>query len=180
MSLALAGMVVAGAMGWSRAQGTKGASFEAQSAAEDAGQGAPVRKACPVRRSLLGRLFCRKRDRPRFPAGYRAVTVPVQGLELAGLRAGDRVDVLAVFDARMADDRKEKLSATILQNARVLAVAQPADAGGKGGATLMLNPLEAQYAALAFRQADLSLILRPEGDEELHPMEMTSFRKFFR
>ncbi|MCX5790177.1 MAG: RcpC/CpaB family pilus assembly protein [Elusimicrobia bacterium] len=116
------------------------------------------------------------------------------------LKPGDRVDILVTFDAKMADQSKEKVTATILQNVLVLGVGanlgqgltakqfgdkqgaeqQQAAFSEKGFLSLALNPNEAQYLALALKQGETTVVLRGLGDVEMHPMEMASFRKLFR
>ena len=50
----------------------------------------------------------------------------------------------------------------------------------KGTIVLLVNPNEAQYAALSLAQGQVSLSLRTEGDKELHPMEIASFKRLIR
>jgi predicted secreted protein len=114
-----------------------------------------------------------------FP-GYRAVSLPLPGHQLAFLKKGDYVDVMVTFEAKMANQRKEKLTATILQNVKVIDVLKPAKMEERGVVQLLVNPNEAQYAALSDARGDLHVVLRATGDFEMHPMEMASFRKLFR
>jgi len=136
----------------------------------------------------------------KIPPGYRGAVVSVDNDLLQLIKPGDRVDILVTFDAVMADNRKEKVTATILQNVLVLGVgqnlgqglsakqfqqkasleAQTAAFAEKGIISLALNPNEAQYLALADKQGDIRVILRGLGDLEMHPMEMASFRRLFR
>ena len=136
----------------------------------------------------------------KIPPGYRGAVLPIEPELKALIKPGDRVDVLVTFDAVMADNRKEKVTATILQNVLVIAVGtnmgqgltakQFKDAGSKeeksaafsekSMISLALNPNEAQYLALAMKQGDTTVIMRGLGDVEMHPMEMASFRKLFR
>ena len=136
----------------------------------------------------------------KIPPGYRGAILPIEPELKALLKPGDRVDVLVTFDAVMADSRKEKVTATILQNVLVIAVGtnmgqgmnakQFKDAGAKEDKTaafaeksmisLALNPNEAQYLALAMKQGDTAVVMRGLGDVEMHPMEMASFRKLFK
>ena len=110
-----------------------------------------------------------------FKKGYRGVTLPAPKHQLVNLRVGDRVDVLVTFDAKLKDG-KEKVTATILQNVAVLNVSKQEET-----IELALNPNEAQYAVLGVQQGDtLWYIVRAEGDNEMKPMEMASFRKLFR
>ncbi len=136
----------------------------------------------------------------KIPPGYRGMILPVDPEMKALIKPGDRVDVLVTFDAVMADNRKEKVTATILQNVLVVAVGTNLGQGlnakeakalaakenktaafsEKSMISLALNPNEAQYLALALIQGRTTVILRGLGDIEMHPMEMASFRKLFK
>ncbi len=134
----------------------------------------------------------------KIPPGYRGAMLPIEPEMKVLIKPGDRVDVLVTFDALMNDGRKEKVTATILQNVLIIAVGtnlgQGMNAKLKPGAveekssamaekstvSLALNPNEAQYLALALKQGDPTVIMRGLGDVEMHPMEMASFRKLFR
>ena len=59
----------------------------------------------------------------------------------------------------------------------VLNVRRPEKVDDLGAVELLLNPVEAQYAALSIAQGDIHIVLRAAGDVELPPMEMASFRK---
>jgi pilus assembly protein CpaB len=136
----------------------------------------------------------------KIPPGYRGAVVPVDNEMLKLIKPGDRTDILVTFDALMADNRKEKVTATILQNVLVLGVGGNLGQGmtatqfgdstkkeeataafaEKGILSVALNPNEAQYLSLAMEQGHITVILRGLGDIEMHPMEMASFRKLFR
>ena len=136
----------------------------------------------------------------KIPPGYRGAILAVEPELKVLIKPGDRVDVLVTFDAMMDGNRKEKVTATILQNVLVIAVGtnlgQAMDARGLKGSQekksrsasfseksmigLALNPNEAQYLALAVKQGEPTVILRGLGDIEMHPMEMASFRKLFK
>jgi hypothetical protein len=119
------------------------------------------------------------KDGPR--AGKRAVSVFIGEDQLLDVKAGDRVDVVATFTAALAGEKgSERLTATVLQNVRVLGVAHVGSILAKGVIRLELNPIEAQFAPLAAEQAVLTLERRAPGDVELHPFEMSSLRKFFK
>ncbi|MDE2313750.1 MAG: hypothetical protein KGL04_06220 [Elusimicrobia bacterium] len=118
-------------------------------------------------------------DSAALHAQYRAVSLPINQDQLIGIKPGDHVDVLAVFDAA-AKGPKKMLAATVLQNVAVLGIATDGGLFGKGVVTLELNPVEAQYAVLVERQADLYLAKRAPGDTALHPMQMSDFEGFFR
>jgi len=125
---------------------------------------------------------------PKAPAtvlvkGYRGTSLTVGGAQLLFLKKGDRVDVLLTFDAKTSGDgkeRKEKITATFLQNVVVINMTKPEKVDGVGAVELLLNPVEAQYAALALAQGDIVITVRAPGDTELHPMEMASFRKLIK
>lgn len=116
--------------------------------------------------------------------GYRGTSIPIGGDQLLYLRKGDRVDVLVTFDAVMGGkdkkEWKEKITSTFLQNIVVINVRKPEKVEEAGAVELMLNPVEAQYAALAISQGSMHITVRAPGDVELHPMEMASFRKLIR
>lgn len=136
----------------------------------------------------------------KIPPGYRGAILPIDQEMKVLIKPGDRVDVLVTFDALMNDGRKEKVTATILQNVLVIAVGTNLGQGmnakqfknlgdkeektaafsEKASVSLALNPNEAQYLALAIKQGDTTVIMRGLGDSEMHPMEMASFRKLFR
>ncbi len=114
-------------------------------------------------------------------AGYRGTAIPVGGDQLLYVKKGDRVDVLVTFDAKMEKDAKETVTATILQNVVVLNVEKPASPEAPGVIELLLNPNEAQYAALSVAQGKkVQITVRAPGDLELHPMEMASFRRLIK
>ncbi len=136
----------------------------------------------------------------KIPPGYRGAMLPIEPEMKILIKPGDRVDVLVTFEAMMNDGRKEKVTATILQNVLVIAVGTNLGQGmnakqfksaqateektaafaEKATVSLALNPNEAQYLALALKQGDPTVIMRGLGDVEMHPMEMASFRKLFR
>lgn len=136
----------------------------------------------------------------KIPPGYRGAILPVETDLLQLVKPGDRVDILVTFDALMAGNAKETVTATILQNVLVLGVGQNLGQGlsakqfqakssaeqqvaafaEKGVLSLALNPNEAQYLFLAMKQGTTSVVMRGLGDIEMHPMEMASFRRLFR
>ncbi|OGS14508.1 MAG: hypothetical protein A2234_11435 [Elusimicrobia bacterium RIFOXYA2_FULL_58_8] len=100
----------------------------------------------------------------------------------------------------MGDNRKEKVTATILQNVLVLGVGSNLGQGlssaqakakakdesadqsfsSKMGLSLALNPNEAQYLSLSLKQGDVAVVVRGLGDVELHPMEIASFKRLIK
>ncbi len=136
----------------------------------------------------------------KIPPGYRGAMLPIEPEMKILIKPGDRVDVLVTFEAMMNDGRKEKVTATILQNVLVIAVGTNLGQGmnakqfknqqavedktaafaEKATVSLALNPNEAQYLALALKTGEPTVIMRGLGDVEMHPMEMASFRKLFR
>jgi Flp pilus assembly protein CpaB len=118
-------------------------------------------------------------DRGLLASDRRSVAVLAPDYELLDVRPGDRVDLVVVFD-RNTQGKTVKYAATVLQYALVLGTARSGRLEGKGVAYLALNPMEAQFAALAPRQGEISLIVRKPGDREIHPMMTSDFRSLFR
>ncbi|OGR42499.1 MAG: Flp pilus assembly protein CpaB [Elusimicrobia bacterium GWA2_61_42] len=136
----------------------------------------------------------------KVPPGYRGCVLPLENDLLRLIKPGDRVDILVSFDAVMGDNRKEKVTATILQNVLVLGVGSNLGQGLSGGQakakaaaeaadqafsekaalSLALNPNEAQYLALSVKQGSVDVIVRGLGDVELHPMEIASFKRLIK
>jgi len=136
----------------------------------------------------------------KVPPGYRGCAMPMDNELMRLIKPGDRVDLLVTFDAVMADGRKEKVTATLLQNVLVLGVgsnlgqgmssiqAKSKDAqvsadqafSDKGVISLALNPDESQYLALSMQQGTINLIVRGLGDMELHPMTIASFKRLIK
>ena len=136
----------------------------------------------------------------KVPPGYRGCVLPLDNDLLRLVKPGDRVDILVTFDAVMGDNRKEKVTATILQNVLVLGVGSNlgqglsiAQAKGKAkeetadqafsdkmGLSLALNPNEAQYLSLSQEQGKVYVVVRGLGDVELHPMEIASFKRLIK
>lgn len=117
--------------------------------------------------------------RPALAPGYRGLVLQFPREQLQWVKKGDALDVICVFDAVMGPKNgpatKEKVAATLLQNVKVAGVN-----ARKGTIVLLVNPNEAQYAALSLAQGSVSLSLRTEGDSELHPMEIASFKRLIR
>ena len=136
----------------------------------------------------------------KVPPGYRGCLLPMENDLLRLVKPGDRVDILVTFDAVMGDNRKEKVTATILQNVLVLGVGSNLGQGmssaqakakeksesvdqsfsDKMGMSLALNPNEAQYLSLSQEQGKVSVVVRGLGDVELHPMEIASFKRLIK
>ena len=112
---------------------------------------------------------------PQLVPGYRAFSLPLPWHQLTFLKKGQRVDVLVTFEAVMKGDVKEKVTATILQDVVVLDLLKPEQSDGRGVLEILVNPNEAQYAALSVLQGDVRVTARAEGDVAMHPMEMASF-----
>lgn len=133
----------------------------------------------------------------RIPPGYRGAVLPIDGGTAALVRPGDRVDVLVTFDAVMQDGRREKATATILQNILVVGVGgdlgQGLDAAAskrraerderaalfseKSTISLALNPLELEYLALAGQQGTTTIGVRGLGDGLMHPLDIATLRR---
>jgi len=135
----------------------------------------------------------------KVPPGFRGATLEVESDLLKLIKPGDRIDILVTFDA-VVGDKKEKVTATILQNVLVLGVGSNLGQGisadlarkqsaqeaamqsfsDKGVLSLALNPLEAQYLALSKEIGKVSVVVRALGDVEVHYMEIASFKKLIK
>lgn len=107
-----------------------------------------------------------------IPKGYRAMTIPVtlpaSITEL--LQIGNRVDVILTYEA----GKDEINSLTLVENARVIGISKPAEAGGLSGGTkkmditLAVTPEGAETLAFSMKRGTLNLSIRSldEEDEE--------------
>lgn len=107
--------------------------------------------------------------------GYRAITVSLQsGAGLSGLTIpGDRVDLILMMDVPSTgkNERQRRMSETVLQDIRVLAVDQKLDDQAHDAplartATLEVTPKEAEVVTLLPEMGKLSLTLRSVGSAE--------------
>ena len=117
----------------------------------------------------------------RIASQRRAVAINIsEATAVAGMiNPGDFVDVVAVFDVRVAG---KDTAVTVLQNVEVLAVGNrlEADDGATATAkavaktvTLAVTPEDAQQLALAEERGKLHLSLRPLGEKSLVPLRGT-------
>jgi len=110
----------------------------------------------------------------RLTPGHRAMAVKVD--EIVGVSGfiapNDRVDVITTVEAPGKKSRNQKVSKIILQNKRVLSVAQKIERE-KGepkvvrSITLEVTPEEGEKLTLASLQGKVILALRPVGDQIL-------------
>lgn len=135
----------------------------------------------------------------RVPPGYRAAVLPVDAELKTLIKPGDRVDVLVTMDAFMTDGRREKVTATILQNILVISVGGNLGQGMNAGQAkafdareeklsafsekatigLALNPEEFQYLALSQKQGETTVGVRAPGDHEIHVIQAASMTRLF-
>jgi pilus assembly protein CpaB len=110
----------------------------------------------------------------RLSAGYRAMSVKVD--EIIGVSGfiapDDRVDVIATVAAPGKNSHEEKMSKIVLQDKRVLSVAQNVEQKeGKAqvarSITLEVTPDEAERLSLVQLEGQTILALRAVGDEKL-------------
>jgi Flp pilus assembly protein CpaB len=114
-------------------------------------------------------------------AGYRSMAVTLDSDQVAFTKSGDRVDVMVTFETLIKEEKKELVTATILQNVLVLSVRESLSQKGKSILLVTVNPNEAQYLALSIDgEHPLRVINRKSDDVKMHPMEMASFQKLFR
>ncbi len=143
----------------------------------------------PLRRSMLAAFSPQAGLAFVVPDGMRAVTVAVDNISgVSGfVKLGDRVDVLATFEAQ-----QQAVTRTILQDVEVLGLGaqsitpQPAKEGEEGGepqaqpagakpsATLAVTPQQAQVLVLATNKGKLHLALRPKSDSRMVAMPPAS------
>ena len=102
--------------------------------------------------------------------------------------AGDRVDVLATFQANMKTGKTEYVTVTLLQQVKVLGVgtvvSRPSDKGNapveETYVVLALSPMDSQYLALATMEGVIDVIVRSPNDAGRYAMEIASFEKLFK
>ncbi|MCX5782883.1 MAG: Flp pilus assembly protein CpaB [Elusimicrobia bacterium] len=136
----------------------------------------------------------------KVPPGYRASVITVPNELLMLVKPGDRVDVLVTFDALIAENKREKVTVTILQSVQVIGVGSNLGQGltveqarqrktkesdnmafsDKGALALALSPQESQYLALSRRYGEIDVIVRGIGESALYPIEVASFKKLFK
>lgn len=107
----------------------------------------PVGRGEPVVATRLG-------DDSLVPPGRRALALPT-GPGALGLRAGDRVDVLATFDPLVAPEGEDPTVA-------VARAATVVEVRGRS-VTVAVTDLEAPRVAFALSQATITLALTPPG-----------------
>lgn len=112
----------------------------------------------------------------------RAVSLPLDEASGAGgfVAPGDRVDVILI--RKFGDEAA--YAAAIIQGVRVLAVGQSQDTSTSEpvivkSATVEVSPNEAQKLALAQKVGEITLALRPTGDEARVPVQLTSANEAF-
>ncbi len=108
------------------------------------------------------------------PHGYRATVIPAAPAEVRRIKPGNRVDMLVTITQSQAIG---PTTATLFKNVLVLDLEYK---GGVSNLALALNPNEAQYAILSLSdKCRVNFIIRAKGDQELHSMEMASFKRLF-
>ena len=110
----------------------------------------------------------------RLTQGHRAVAIRVdEVIGVSGfIKPDDRVDVIVTAVPPGKKSQDEKLSKIVLQNKRVLSVAQNLEhKDGKAqvvrSITLEVTPEEAEKLSLASQEGQIILALRAMGDEQL-------------
>ncbi|MBI5743287.1 MAG: hypothetical protein HY952_01935 [Elusimicrobia bacterium] len=108
------------------------------------------------------------------PVGYRATVIPAAPAEVRRIKPGDRVDMLVTLTQSQDIGMT---TASLLQSVLVLDVEYKS---GISNLVLALNPNEAQFAMLSLSdKCRVNFVIRAKGDEELHPMEIASFKRLF-
>ncbi len=123
----------------------------------------------------------------RLTPGYRALAIRVD--EVIGVSGfispEDRVDVIATVTA--PGNSSEKISKIVLQDKRVLSVANNAEQKSSGGGapqtarsiTLEVTPEEAERLSIAQTEGQMILALRSAGDQNLVKTSGSSARDVF-
>lgn len=110
----------------------------------------------------------------RLTPGLRAMAVKVD--EIVGVSGfiapGDRVDVITTMDHPAGNSGDERVSKVVLQNKRVLSVAQRVEREDDKpkvvrSITLEVTPEEAEKLSLASLQGNIILALRAVGDKNI-------------
>ncbi len=110
----------------------------------------------------------------RLTPGYRAMAVKVD--EIVGVSGfiapNDRVDVITTVERPGKKSRNQKVSKIVLQNKRVLSVAQKIEREKDEpkvvrSITLEVTPEEGEKLSLASHQGKIILALRPVGDQNM-------------
>jgi hypothetical protein len=112
--------------------------------------------------------------------GYRKMSIPLPGTQTVFLHIGDRTDMIVEFEAELKDGSKQKVAATVLQNVVISDLVRPKEVSGVGAVEVLVNPNEAQYAALSIAQGEVHIVKRAPQDDLMKPMEIASFRKLFK
>jgi len=116
-----------------------------------------------------------------IPAGLRAVSVAVDEESGVGymIKPGDYVDVILTFQEQADSRTRNMVTATLLQDARVVATGQDFTSSSKptkyDSVTLALTPDEAELVIFGREKGKISLALRPLGDRTREKVRMKSF-----
>ena len=115
----------------------------------------------------------------KIEPGMRALTLAVDEVQSGSkdLTENDRVDVLAV--SPMPDVPDSCITHVLVNDARVMAVNRPSDAGGHNSrqwtVTLCVTPVQAAAISSATQAAKLRLTVRNPEDDSHKPTQVTAF-----
>jgi len=122
-----------------------------------------------------------------IPTGLRAVSVAVDEESGVGymIKPGDYVDVILTYqDQGMDGKNKSLVTATVLQDVRVVAVGQDFSFTKKsssyGSVTLALTPAEAEVLVFAREKGKISFTLRALGDRVKEKIRATEFEELMK
>jgi Flp pilus assembly protein CpaB len=124
---------------------------------------------------------------PLLPPGKRGFVLRLGNTDVGELiLPGNYVDVLATFTIKQKDNSQQKATYTILQNILVVSVGRELRKPDEGLSakgenaesltlTLALEPTEAERLSLAQAESggDISVVVRPHGDNEIRPLPGT-------
>ena len=127
----------------------------------------PAETVVPAVKSVAGKI-------PEKLRAYLLTGLPKAMTQIVS--ADNKVDVLVTFEAIMKNGNKQNVTVTLLQDLNVLKVGTD---DKDAYLVLALSPRDAQYLALAQKEGDVSVIVRPTEDKNHYLMEIATFEKLF-
>ena len=135
-----------------------------------------------------------------IPGAQRAITIPMEGKVINGIvKAGNRVDVIGIFEYENKGSEPSQIAVTILQNVLVISVgnsllgsvaAKPEKGKEMFAAeesfsesipvSFSVSPQEGEILALASEKGSIKLLLRPAGDESLYSTQGTKLTDIYK
>ena len=111
----------------------------------------------------------------QVPSQWRAYFIEVQPYMAKLISPDDFVDILFTFNASQ-DGKKENVTATLLQKVRVLSSGVQGD---RGWLVLAVDPRDAQYLSLAYKEGTVDILIRNRADVIVSPLKPASMSALF-